>query len=476
MLATRLLLACLGMLLSVSARSQSEADPAVLLRLLRQQAVQRLEHRDPAIRGEAALVVATSELGDHDASLLRIARDRDEAARVRGLLALGMRGIPGAAHTLGEILETKAHHRTPTGLAAAHALGYLPAEQANALLVRRIAAFQQGNQRQQRDQLLTLVRGLRCQPDLAISTALEQLYLDESVRDAELRSALLNHLLRGQGLLAATLAERILQRASPEEREVLLRFLAQHETHEDAALVPLLLQQARQAELPLHRALALQALTRRRHHQALELASEALRSPHAEELATGLQASQQLGGALHRMRAEQLLAREADPVRLLRILESWSAAPSATATARMAELATSSMASPELRATAVIALGRSDPQRAQPFATQLFWQVQQADLLAKLADLLQSDPSPIEAAPAALPDALALAPNSWVRLIHQQRPSALQTILRGFAAPKLSERQELLLLMTLRKATTPLDATSEATLPQTLARLLLLVP
>jgi len=470
------MLACIGFLLCASARSQSEADPATILRLLRQQAALRLEHRDPAVRGEAALVVAASELGDLDPSLLRLARDREEAARVRGLLALGLRGAPGAANALNEILAASAHYRTATGLAAAYALGALPAEQGSAPLVRRIASFQQGNQRQQRDQMLALLLGLQAHPDLAVRTALQQLYADDSLRDAELRAVILDHLLRDEGPLAALHAERILLRATLAEREVLLRHLAQHESPEDAALMPLLLHQARQAELPLHRALALQALTRRRHAQVLELASEALRSPHAEELAAGMAANQQLGGAMHRLRAEQLLAREEDPTRLRHLLGAWSASPSAVAATRMEQIATAPLASPELRAMATLALGRSDPSRAQQFAAPIFWQVQQPELLAGLVHLLPLDALPGDTDPGAVASALALAPQSWAKLLHQQRPDALQTLLRGFAAPKLTWRQELQLLQALRRATTPLDASREAALPPALGKQLVLVP
>lgn len=467
-----LLFAVLAEQLSGFARSQSEADPATLLRLLRQQAAQRLEHRDPAIRGEAALVVATSELGNFDQSLLRIARDLDEPARVRGLLALGLRAAPGAANTLAEIMETRAHQRTATGLAAAYAIGALPTEQGSAPLIRRITAFQQGNQRQQRDLMLALLRGLRAQPDPALRTALQQLYLDESVRDPELRSALLEHLLRDAGLLASTHVERILHNAAQAEREVLLRYLAQHESAEDATLLPLLLQQAQKAELPLHRALALQALTRRRHPQALELATHATRSLHAEEFAAGIQASQQLGGALHRRRAEQILAHEEDPARLQRMLAVWSASPSTDAASRMAEIATAPAANAELRACATLALGRSDPQRAQQFAVPLFWQVQQAELLAQLSHLLPPAAMPDDTTPAAFPYALALAHQSWVLLLRQQRPDALQTLLRSFATSQLTQRQELQLLMALRRATTPIDSAHEASLPAVLAKVL----
>ena len=128
-------------------------------------------------------------------AIVAVARDDHEAARLRGLLALGLQASPGVVNVLEEILSDLRERTSPAGLCAAYALGSLPPDHAPAVTARILTSFLDSNWKRQSGALLALLYGMSQNEQHNQVYALRDLYRQRANRNPAVRAALLELLL-----------------------------------------------------------------------------------------------------------------------------------------------------------------------------------------------------------------------------------------------------------------------------------------
>jgi hypothetical protein len=454
---------------SVSARTQDSGD--AVARLVAADATALVTHPDALVRGEAALVLAARHEPTNHERILTVAKDGDPRAQVRGLLALGQQATPGVADVLADQLADAGKRTSPTGLAAAYALGSLPPDHAPTLVTELLTSFLQTSWRRQHDVLLALLLGMQGHAQAPQRTALRRLFDEESNRDPQIRALLLRLLLPIDPELDAAQLRRVLDRGSEPERLALVGWLATHQSPADADLqapIERLAKEANRAEL---RTQALAALTRMRHLPALELAAKALGSRHPAEAAQGLESALQIGGRSLRGALERHLCAETDPELATALLRAWSAPPSAALADHCARLASDRARPLPLRSAAALTLARADAERAAPLLRDLFREADDPRLLGELACVLMQGP----AADAPLqrlmhgPTDLRQHPERWTALLEARHPEAVRQLLQNLHQSPSGADGLGSALRAWREATTNLTPAVVAALPESLA-------
>lgn len=429
--------------------AQAQDNPLGTGRLVVADAARLLRASDPVVRGEAALIVAeTSSIGFHTA-IVEAAGDPDPAARLRGIIALGLQATPGTAVVLDGLLGSARDRTTDEGIAAAFALGLLPPDHAPAVVSRILTGFLHGNLRRQQEPLLALLLGMSLRDPRPQTAALRQLFDDDSMREPQLRAQLLALLLRGEREFDGTRLRRLLERGAVEERTTLLRWLADNDFPDaavaaddrtDAGASALLAEMERAARAgdPALRTAALAALTRRGHLPALELAARAMQSRDAGECGQGMRSVLAIGGASMRGALERHLIDERDPVRKAALLSNFDAPPSAALDDHAAALATDPGQPFTVRTAAAVLLARSEPERACTMLRDLFRTTTRAESLSQLAALLLRDGN---AEPPDLqrllhgPTDLGQHPARWQALLAAEHPAAVRQLLTTLNGP-----------------------------------------
>ncbi|MBL8748358.1 MAG: hypothetical protein JNK78_04305 [Planctomycetes bacterium] len=399
-------------------------------------ATRLLADPDPRVRGEAAIVVA--QMGDaaNHGTIVTIAKDRDPAARQRGLVALGLQATAGIGTVLDDQLADLSARSEPESIAAAFALGLLPPDHSPTTTSRVLTSFLHGNLRRQRDALLALLLGMGSHPQTAQAAALRQLLNDDSLRDPVVRAEALKLLLPVDRTFDEQKARRMLERGSREERIALLAWLGDDSGPLAAALVGLLQHLAEQGEHADERARALAVLSRLHHLPALEIAARALRSTNPDECRQAMRAVLTIGGAPMRGALDQRVVDETDADRKAAMLESFDAPPSASLLAQAARLAGDTRQPELLRVAATRMLARSEPERARPLLRDLFRTVRREDALPGLAtDMLRGDDAPpLARLFEGTPDA-RLEPARWCALLGAEHPVAIRDLLQRLSDP-----------------------------------------
>lgn len=273
-----------------------EADGRVAAeRLLYADAKQWVQTKDPEVRGEAALVLAAS--GDDHAYplVLAVAEAEPEAARLRGILALGYLATPGTAAGLERLLEHEAGRATPTAVCAAFALASLPGSQGDAAINQLLSRLSEGSWKRQGDLLLAVLAALVDRGAEEQRAVLQRLFDDASLREPVLRAAVLTTLARIPGATTDKQLHTALASPSSDLRAAALVALAAREDLE-AHWLEVATRLAQRDESPRVRARALLVLTTARHLPALDLAAKALRSDDAALVAQAVRTGQHLGG------------------------------------------------------------------------------------------------------------------------------------------------------------------------------------
>lgn len=458
----------LAVLVCGSARAQGESD--AVARLVATDAAGLLSHPDPVVRGEAALVLAAQRDPANHTALVAIARDPDEAARVRGLLALGLQQTPGVAEVLADQLQDLAERTKPAGLAAAFALGSLPPDQAPGLVTSVLTTFPQASWKRQHDVLAALLVGLQHAEQPTQLTPLRRLFDEESNRDPEVRARLLELLLPIDPLMDAARLKKVLERGSEAERRALVGWLAGHPSPADDQLLAPLERIARDAAAPEMRALGLAALTRLRHLPALEMAAKALRSEHPVEAAQGLRSALRIGGAGMRGALERHLAAESRPDLQAALLLAWSAPPSAELADTCERLAVDHSTPTNLRCAAALVLSHRDPARAAPLLRTLFRDCDRGAPLDELASALAKGTGAATPLADLLRGATDLArqPERWRALLAAGHPEAVRAVLQTLREPKAPARELAGVLQMWREATGVLSPGVVQALPEPL--------
>lgn len=374
--------ACL--VLAAFSLAQQPVPPSIEVQMV--EAAERLcRASDPTVRGEAALVLAGHGDSKHHQILLTIAKDTAQEARLRGLLAVGLLGAPGCEHLLREQIDASSTRPQPEGVTAAFALGRLPDTHAPALISDQLGHVLGASFKRQHDVLLALVLGLTTHPANAQRAALRQLLDSPSLREADLRIALLQALARIPNGLERDRWAALLEKGTTEERAAVLQFVPRLACAADLQSLASDLY-TRDPE-PGVRSAALAALTQLRHPRTLDLARKALASADPEEAGQAVRSLWLLGGSS--VAGELSAALRSAPVSSLPGMLMEFAAPMDEVTQAFVQgRATDRSAAPSLRTAAALALGRAHVPAAAPLLRDAFVATQDASLLRLLAPVL----------------------------------------------------------------------------------------
>ncbi|MCK5943952.1 MAG: HEAT repeat domain-containing protein, partial [Planctomycetes bacterium] len=407
-------------------------------RLVATDADRELASKDPVTRGEAALIVASAGRVAHEARLLELAADPANAARHRATLALGLLATPNAIQHLEGQLRTVQQRSSEDGMVAAYALGLVPTGRVETSIARTLPLFRRGSWKRQHDTLLALLRAMAAQPDRPELGALRLLFDDDANRAPDVRAAMLELLLPIDRSIEPRELQRTLRRGSQAERRAVMRWIANRPAEANGGWIDEFVQFAERDDDPEVRASALLGLARARHLPALEIAARALRSSSARESTTAVEAMLAIGGASMRGALEQHLLDERDPKRLGPLLRGFQAPPSKRLVDRAAEVARSASAPGHARVAAAELIARSDGKRAAPLLRDLFRDLDEPELLVRVARALER----VEEQPTALsrllerPVALAQHRDRWYSLLVAGHAEAQRQVLATLQDPK----------------------------------------
>jgi hypothetical protein len=417
-----------ALLLCAFARGQ---DPGPS-RWIARQAAQLLQHSDPIVRGEAALIASAIKTDVPDlplqAQLLTMARDPAVEARHRATLALGQLGTPAAAQFLAARLGDLGTRGDADGPVLAYALGNLPAA-VDGARTEVLNQFFQGSFRRQRDTMLGLLLGIDRHGSHRDQVVLQRLFADDANRDPEV------HLLLPQAPADVRSLRRQLERAEPAERDSVLRWLAETPVR-DPELLALVERIASRGDRADERARALAVLTRAGHLPALELAARALRSEHPVEIGQAMRSMLAIGGSQALRPLDERVRSETDPRRKLAMLTCFDAPPSAALTEQVAALAVDGSQPFALRTAAALLLARSAPERSVTVLRDLFRIGTEPSALRSLALALQNRADGPLAIDHLLDGATDLDahPLHWLALLQTGHPEAVRQVLQHLEA------------------------------------------
>jgi hypothetical protein len=368
-----------------------------------------LRHRSPELRGEAALILASTRVQRHHAAILEIARDRHPEARLRGILALGILGAPGSEVLLGSVLQGGATQVGPDCMAAALALGLLPEGHPAHAVDEYLVRFRRSSYRRQRDVLASMLVGMTRDQRPSRVTALRSLLEDDANRDVGLRTLIIQILVAVPGALDEEEVDGLLASPREEELTALLGSLVSAQRRLPAPQLVQIERIAARDRSPRVRAAALDYLTLNRHLPALELATQALDSDHPEELAAAVRNSVKLGGGALCNALESRILEEDAPALQAAMLAAFTGYHSDGFRKGCAGLAMDRTRPLAVRVhAAVIAVAMGEPALA-PLLRRMFLDAQDPELLTLLATALVrvSPHAPLVASihpPAALED------------------------------------------------------------------------
>ncbi|MBL8756634.1 MAG: HEAT repeat domain-containing protein [Planctomycetes bacterium] len=362
---------CAGLLVAVLLSGTAQAQDG-LARIVADDALPKLSHSDPAVRGEAALVVAQRPDLAQQTALLALAKDEAPEARQRALVALGLLATPAAVAALGGVLADHGTRGDDDGIAAAFGLGLLPPGHADSTVAKVLSSFLQGSWKRQREPMLALLLAMQLQPARRDLQVLRRLWDDDSNRDPEVRGLLLQHLLPTATDLDGKAVRRLLERGEVPERLAVLHWLATDAPLPEPATVQVVERLGSLADTAAVRSQALAVLTRWQQPAALDLAVRSLRSDRAEECAQAMRTLAALGGVrLVRAFADEIVA-ETNSDRKAAWLANYAAPLTEALATHCKKLASDGTQPWSLRHAAAVALAHSDPDKAAPLLRDHF--------------------------------------------------------------------------------------------------------
>jgi len=452
----------------------AQAAAADEVAAMRSRAQALLADRDPEVRGEAALVLAT--IGTADAGVdpfdiaLRVSKDPAEPARLRGIMALGVLGRPGVEVRLESLLLESAARPTLDAAAAALALGRLDDRHPGIAVETYLSRFQASSYRRHRDVLLALLVGLRGQEHPSKVRALQDLAEDEALKDSLLRRLLLEVLAETPHGLPADAVDEMLESRDPVDRAIGARLAIRAGAETPAAVLVRLERLASRDPHPDVRAAALEALTRARHLPALELAAHAATSPHPVEAAQGVRTAVTLGGgAMARALEGRILAERKVPLQVA-LMDALPGPWSDAYVDRCRELAADRRRPAGVRCQAALVLAAAGRTDAAPLLRNLFSSVEGEGALPQLAAAIlaiSAEPPPLDRFHRA---GGALDPDRLHALMVAGHPDAGAALLEALDAPDADVAG---LLRSWRRARgTALPSVDSASLPVPLRPLL----
>lgn len=350
---------------------------------------QTLVHdRDPEVRGEAVLLLAASRDlpagGDVFGVALRASKDPAPAARLRGILALGLLGETGVEVRLAELLGGEPSTETE---AAALALGMLADSHPGIAVEAYFTKFEGSSYRRQRGTLLAMLVGLGLEPHPSKIRALQDLFDDDALKHPDVRILLYEAL----GAVAHGLTDEDIDEMV-EHRDARIRALGARWTVEDTepseSRLATLEKLAQRDPDENVRAAALDALTRARHLPALEIAAKAATSRDPIEAAQGMRSAARLGGGAMSQALEDRILSTRRPALQAALMAALPGPWTDRYLETCAELAIDTRRPADLRCAAALTLAAAGNAEAAPILRTLFASQAGRDHLPALARAL----------------------------------------------------------------------------------------
>lgn len=464
--------------LSLPAAAQGRGEEApVWLQPLVAEAQMLLDHSAPELRGEAALVLASSGMQRYHPAIIKVARDHHPEARIRGILALGILAAPGAEALLGEVLVAATTRVEPVSMAAALALGLLPEGHPAHAADEYLSRFRRSNYRRQRDVLASMLVGLSTGVRQSKATALRVLLEDAAINDGELRSLIVHVLLPVPDGLDDEEVEGLLNSTREEERRAVLRALLRSERKLPAEHLERVQRLAARDRSARVRAAALEYLTFHRHLSALELSARALDSRDPDEVAAAVHAAVSLGGGALATALEPRILKEESPEIQVAMLAAFGGRHSEEFQRGCTELAVDRSRPLAVRAhAAAIAAGMGDKTVASALR-RMFLDAEDPEILALVTSALEQiapgTPLVADIHPPDSPEDLERLHVRLRALVIAQHPEAFSLLRNTLRDRDVDPGTKADLLRAWRLgAWTLLDPEHTASLPEALAKLL----
>ncbi len=327
--------------------------------------------QDPLTRGEAALWLASSGRVDAYRAILTVAREAAPQARLRGILAVGLLGAPGAVSFLSAVLDG-ARTSDPEAAVAAFGLGRQPGSVPTPSVDAWLGGVHGSSYRRMRDPLAALLAGLAILPHPEKVTALSMLLTDAANREDVLLALATRALVAAGAPLdrSATWA-RVEDRSDLLRCEALAALTAAGPVERDA--IDLLRRVARTDTSPRARGLALGLLAQALDDEAFELAPRALASAHVDEAVAGARVLVRLAGDVGRDAVELRIATPSAPAAVrAALLATWDRGLTPRLTFTCRDIADSPTSPAELRVAAAIALKTAQVERADTLLAAAF--------------------------------------------------------------------------------------------------------
>ncbi len=386
---------CLALTLGSALAAQVVPTPDTLppaLAAAQKDLLALLEDRDAEVRGEAALALAMTSDSRYYTEILAIAKDRSQDARLRGIIALGYLGAPGAESFLGQLLR-KAPRRSPERAAAALALGLLPDQTPVPALHRHLEEASSGY-KAHLDTLKAWLAGVGQEAHPSFGTRVQSILEDDSNRYPDLRRLAMRALATMPDRFAQFELSMWLESPKVQDRIGAIDAAIQSGAELTRADLDALTRTAQSDRDPAIRAAALKLLTDQRHLPALEVGVRALRSNDPREVAAGVRTARLLGGGAIRAAVESQILATDKPDLQAAMLVAYDVSVSADFLKGCLLLAADRRAHDKVRVEAAALLARSGDSRCRPILRALFASVEDPEQLRSLARAMDTlDPS-----------------------------------------------------------------------------------
>ncbi len=263
-----------------------------------------LEHPDAVVRGEAALGLATTRKDHHHDAILKVARDKVSAARIRGILAMGILGSPGSESFLGDLL-LDAPRGTPEQTVAALSLGLLPDTDSAPAIDAFFQKIQGGSYKRNAELLSALLYGLSKGSHPSKLPFIQRLLDDASNKIPELRRLAIAVLANVPDSLDSEETSSLLHSSMAEDRIGILNAIQNHKTVLEQKDLKYVSQLARKSNDSRVRVSALTMMTKRRQPEALDIGVRALRTSNPEEASAAVETCLHFGSGPFREALER---------------------------------------------------------------------------------------------------------------------------------------------------------------------------
>jgi len=348
-----------------------------------------LQSKSPALRGEAALALASTRQSRYYAPILQLASDPKPAARHRALLALGYLQQPGTDAPLHQTL-TDAPRDSLDRSVSTMALGLLPEEPRIPAIDEFFVRVHSSSRKRIQNEFTSMLLGLLHGQHPAYRSSLESILEDASYRDRPILVLVLQNLAKMPRGVDTSVLFELLRSPNPALAETSLRALMRPGVKLSAAQRKVITGLARGSKVPTSvRSAALRLLTRLRRPAALDLADSFLRGKKPALAAAAVHTILKLGGGSLREALEHQIINTGDANLQLAMLEAKTPPHGNKFIEACLAMASDTSAGTAHRVHTTLICAGAGRKAIQPILTDLFLTADDPTMLNKLAYALR---------------------------------------------------------------------------------------